>query len=113
MITSNKIANLHKLKKIIKEELLKLLDTPEGGKPEDGKVDNTTELGMQLIKIGNLIRAGRLSNLDKTEIEQLSTMITDLLKKSTDGSSGAILQRVAKYSKDQFPADKTPKSGTK
>lgn len=113
MITSNKIANLHKLKKIIKEELLKLLDTPEGGQPKDGKVDNITELGTQLIKIGNLVRAGKIPNLDKTEIEQISNMITYLLEKSTDSSSGATLQRIVKYSKAQFPAGKTPKSDTK
>jgi ribosome-interacting GTPase 1 len=118
MKTLNKTTNLHKLEKIIKEEVTKFLseldlNTPEVGIPEDQKIDNVTELGTRLIKMGNLIRAGKILNLDKTEIEQLSGILSMLFTKASDKSAGATLQRINKYSKAQFPESTPSKNSTK
>ena len=112
MKTLNRAANSHKLREIIKEEITKFLSEIDlnifqTGKPEDGKVDNITEFGTQLIELGRLIRAGQILNLDKTEISELSQLVNNLITKSSDTSLGAAIQRISKYSDSQIPKMKS------
>tara|TARA_B100000282_G_scaffold135365_1_gene96948 strand:- start:1137 stop:1463 length:327 start_codon:yes stop_codon:yes gene_type:complete len=86
---------LNELKGIQEQEAVQQPDPNQQAQAsEEERVKSTSELATMLLDLSNQVKAGKISNLDPTEINLINGIIGATVAIARDGSGSSILQRV-------------------